>query len=286
MPIHSDKNLYAGVNPHLNSYLQVVPGYWESFHSTHITYLQETLLQELPDGYESLAEKSLQISAITPPISRTSGSKADVLIFGEPSGSTATAPSTPVATLSLADVGEEIEYLTSIVIYRVDPKNLPGIPVTRIELLSPSNKAGGSHHAQYLQKRLETLYSGLNLVEIDYLHHQPPTVSQLPSYADSDKGAYPFLVLVSNPHPAFAEGHIEVYGSVVDQPLPQIALPLAGEDSITLDLNIAYNRASMGSAHFFRRAIDYEQLPLAFERYSTDDQERIRARMAVIANAS
>ncbi|PJF41292.1 MAG: hypothetical protein D6737_05215 [Chloroflexi bacterium] len=36
MAIHVDKNLYLGVNPHLNSALQNQHGEWPSFHKDYI----------------------------------------------------------------------------------------------------------------------------------------------------------------------------------------------------------------------------------------------------------
>jgi hypothetical protein len=40
MPIHSNHNLYPGVNAHLNSLLQQKNGRWQSFHGAHIEHLQ------------------------------------------------------------------------------------------------------------------------------------------------------------------------------------------------------------------------------------------------------
>ncbi len=43
MPLHSDKNLYPGINPHLNSYWQQPDSEWASFHTDYITFTRELL---------------------------------------------------------------------------------------------------------------------------------------------------------------------------------------------------------------------------------------------------
>lgn len=285
MPIYSDKNLYAGVNPHLNSFLQNPTRRWGNFHAQHIVHLVETLDAQLPPGYASAAEESLQIRQITfdEPFSpaQTSSSKADVLIYGSSSSgsiSSQLVPSSPVAELSLVESEIEDEPLPSVIIYRLDEAGLPDTPVTRVEVLSPANKPGGSHYSQYRRKRLESLKSGLNLVEIDFLHQTRPILPTLPSYTDDEAGAFPFWVIVSDPHPAFEDGQALVYGASVDMELPRIRLPLAGEDQVTFDLNIPYNRTCT-STRMFRQAIDYAQLPVRFDLYSDEDQARIRERM-------
>lgn len=289
MPIHSEKNLYAGVNPHLNSFLQNTTRRWGNFHTQHISDLVRTLDMQLPPGYASAAEESLQIRQITfaEPFSPTqaSSSKADVLIYGSSSSgsiSSPLAPSSPVAELSLVESETEDESLPSVIIYRLDEAGLPDTPVTRVEVLSPANKPGGSHYSQYRRKRLESLKSGLNLVEIDYLHQTRPILPTLPSYADDEAGAFPFWVIVSDPHPAFEDGQALVYGASVDMELPRIRLPLAGDDEIIFDLHIAYNQTCV-SSRMFRQAIDYAQLPVRFDLYSDEDQARIRERIAIIA---
>jgi hypothetical protein len=287
MGIYSDRNLYAGVNPHLNSFLQSDPeNDWESFHSTHITHLMEALDATLPPGYACMAEKSLQITRVNDENESTrSRSKADVMIYSTSGMRSGTSPvmemkSLPFAEMSLAELDDPDEALTGVVIYKITSTRR--IPVTRLELLSPGNKPGGAHFEQYWHKRRESLRSEVNLVEVDYLHQFPPVVRHLPSYAHGDENAYPFMIIVSHPHPAYETGKARFFGSHVDVPLPGIQLPLLLEDTMPFDLNSIYDRTCV-SNRIFRDAIDYSQLPLAFDRYSPADQERIRARMAAIA---
>ncbi len=62
MAIHSDHNLYPGVNPHLNSYLQQPCGGWESFHGKLIGEIVLELDRTLSPNYYAVNEKSLQIN--------------------------------------------------------------------------------------------------------------------------------------------------------------------------------------------------------------------------------
>jgi hypothetical protein len=246
MPIHSDKNLYAGMNPHLNSYLQVVPGYWESFHLTFIVKLAETIEQTMPPRYYTILCFDMQL-------------------------------------YEMQEYDDE-EFMAGIEISYNESPEAEDLPVLRIESLVPANKPGGIRHQRYLENRQTVLNKSLPLVEIDVVHQSPPIQLQLPSYAAGDTDAFPYMIVVTDPRAH--EAQINMYGAYVDTPLPKVPIQLLGSDQMILDVNPAYHQACGSSRSYLNRIIDYEQLPLAFERYSTDDQERIRARMAVIANAS
>lgn len=260
MPIRSPKNLYPGINPHLNSFLQSDEGSWESFHAELIIQLRRFLDENLPAGYLALAEKSLQVSEIIP------------------SGAAAFAPT---QVLPLSQTVEEEELLTSIVIYQVGEEAPYGRPVTRIEVLSPANKPGGSHYSRYRVKRIETLQSGLRLVEIDYLHESRPIITTLPSYTDRENGAYPYTILVTDPRPSFEKGQIFVYGVGVLMPLPKVNIPLAGVDSTVVDFGTVYHQV-YESLRLVQVVVDYSVEPVNFHRYAEADQQLIRDKMAAI----
>jgi hypothetical protein len=231
MPIHSDKNLYPGINAHLNSFLQQEDGGWESFHADHIGQLRQALEAVLPANYYAMIEKC----------------------FGN----------------------DEDDYLSSIVIFEFESGKLPGRPVTRIELLSPANKPGNAYYWQYIAKRRATLQAELSLVEIDYLHETRPLLHQFPSYPDGEAGAFPYLVLVSDPRPKLQEGHLDLYGIGVDKPLPLVNIPLAGDDRVTMNLSDAYQK-TFENARLYRLVVDYAEEPVNVDRYQPDDQMKIR----------
>jgi hypothetical protein len=282
MPLQSPRNLYPGINAHLNSYLQSEDGGWESFHAGHIIDISRMLNRHLPPKYYATHEKSLQMSQISFATAITRRAKPDVTVYQQTAQSfpTNTSQATPVAILPLA-LEDEDDYLTSVVIYEVEEGKIPGTPVTRIELLSPSNKPGHSDYRQYMARRIFTLRSGLSLVEVDYLHETQPILSDLPSYPEQDEGAYPYLVLVSNPHPKPERGQTKVYAFEVGAPLSTIDIPLAGDDIAPLNLGAVYNQTFENDV-LLQLVVDYAVEPERMDTYTPADQARIRQRMASI----
>lgn len=274
MAISFKTNPYPGVDAHLNSFLQQDGGGWESFHSVQIAHLYEMLDSTLPPNYYVAAEKSLQIGALGFDHETSRRYRPDLAIYQQAASETLSPflATTPTATLPLVEVQDEDENTyTSIVIYETQEGKYPGKPVTWIEILSPANKPPGSAAVQYSLKRRQTLRSGLALVEIDYLHQSRPVNPLLPSYADGDEGAYPYMVLISTP----ADEQVEFYGFQIDSVLPKIPIPLAGKERTEIDFGLLYRQTA---AHrIFRIVVDYEKDPINFERYKSEDQAKIRA---------
>lgn len=181
---------------------------------------------------------------------------------------------------------EEVEgiYLTGLAIREVNTEGELGKPITWIELLSPTNKPGGSGFLQYSEKRNLTLRSGIALVEIDYLHESRPVLSRLASYPDGEPKAYPYIILVTNPRPSLQDGQSNVYGCGVDERLPLVDIPLSGDEQVTLDSRSVYNQSFSSLASYSRR-VDYERAPDRLDSYQPGDQERIRRRMAAVVRA-
>ncbi len=288
MALHADQNLYPGINIHLNSLLQDEPGGWRSFHSQHVTDLARTIDEALPQGYFTRSEMSLQIGEFDPGSGDQGQSSTipDVSIYrrrGQSPGSVMTLAESeaPAVSIPIPETLESEDTLIGLVIYQAGEGSLLGRPVTRIELLSPSNKPGGSHYGQYRVKRLDTLKSGLRLVEIDYLHETPPIIRNLPDYSKQEQGAVPFVILVSDPRPTLEQGKTTVFAFGVDDPLPVIDVPLAGADVVRVNFGAAYRQTFEG-ARFFRMIVDYAQEPLHLERYAEADRQRIQARLAEI----
>ena len=242
MGIHADENLYPGINAHLNSFLQNEPGGWDSFHIEYVVALSRALDELLPLNYYSRTVPSLQFPE-----------------FREYDNDT----------------------LTGLMIYQFGKNNLPGTPVTRIELLSAVNKPGGEHHTQYMEKRLEAFQRGFPLVEIDLLHQTPPIIRMLPSYTADEAGAKPYMILVSNPRPTLEQGVVHMYGVGVDDTLQPVVIPLAGDETITVYLGDVYNRV-FASSRFFRLVADYAQEPVHFDRYHETDRVLIQQRLEQI----
>lgn len=275
------QNRYPGVNAHLNSFLQQRGGGWESFHARYIGEMQVFLDQVLPGNYYSIAEKSLQITQYGADETHSSSLYPDVSIFRQsisPTPSSAVFETTaPTMTLPLREVllEDEEEDVNAVVIYNYERGQIPGKPVTRIELLSPANKPRGSDYNGYSIRRRAALKAGISLVEIDFLHKQRPILSGLPSYPDRQEGASPYLILVTDLHPDYENGLVDFYEFGVDAPLPKIRIPLQLEDQTVLDLGSVYNTV-FETTRVFRMVVDYAADPVDFKTYTSEDQNKIR----------
>lgn len=291
MPIRFRENRYPGLNPHLQAALRA-QGRWRGFHTQHLSDLSRVLDAILPLGYFALTEESFQldpielVAAIGQKPAETIG---DVLVYGDlptqvPPAASASA-TTPTLTLAVADALMVQTRLRSVVIYRqTDATNAQ--PVTRLELLSPSNKPGGSHYAAYWHKRQQALQGGLCLVEIDYLHDMRPLDARLPSYLAGDPTATPYHILVSDPRPDYTQGKTDVYGFGVLAALPVIPVPLLGADVVMLDLGVVYGRTFSENRYYWQQAVDYSLEPADLASFTSADQASIRQHMQRIARAA
>lgn len=285
MPIYATHNRYPSVNPHLNSQLQQHGGGWKTFHTAYLNALYEMLDERLPSGYSATPEDSLQIRIYDP---RMDGYPESIKIHGPDvlirrSGTRSEAVKVeaeslaPTMSLSMWPVEVEEDDVMAILVHH------EGRPVTRIEMLSPANKPGGSHQVRYEKARQETLLAGIRVVEIDLLHERRPTVERLPSYPDQEAGAWPYTILLMDPHPTFEAGLIEVYGFGVMEKLPVIDLPLEGDDNVRVNFDSLYHRV-VGRRNFYEQ-IDYAQEPVNMAAYIEADQSAILNQMAAIGSA-
>jgi hypothetical protein len=291
MTIHLRQNQYLGVNAHLHSALQNEPGGWKVFHSAHINDLARAIDAKLPPGYEVALEKSLQIVEYHPDtgVRVRRRPEPDVTIYEvDPSARSAISSfgSAAVPTLILPAI-ETVEhdeelYLTSVLIYGANESERKA--VTRIELLSPTNKPPGDGYLQYREKRNATLEAGTPLIEIDYLHETPSPIKGIPSYPDREAKSYPYYFAITDTRVSLEEGETRVFAFAVDEAIRILDIPLAGDEILTLDLNPVYNQ-TFESLSYFSNRVDYEQQPVRFDTYSEADQQRIRARMAEVLQA-
>jgi hypothetical protein len=288
MPIRSRQNQYRGINAHLHSVLQADAG-WDSFHTNHIVDLGRAINSQLPSGYLVDVERSLQIREFNPDTGERSfrQRKPDLTIYDVQStsrtittpksgGAVATLIQPLVETMSITDEA----FYSSVVIYEQQDDRSFGKPITRIEVLSPTNKASGHGYFQYVDKRQAALKSGLRLVEIDYLHESPSPIGGIPVYPH-ERASFPYTITVSNPTPSIREGLSETYEFAVDENVPTIPIPLAHNEILLVDFDAVYTQ-TFSSLSAYSYLVDYEQAPVNFERYSPSDQERIKRRMEAV----
>lgn len=287
------KNRYPGVNPHLNSRLQSLNGGWLSFHNSFIERMADHLQEVLPPGYIAYTEASLQIQRVSrgqeTGHDRPRRTGPDILVTERlphsvsPRSQEGIAVNTPTLTLPfVSNLLEEEPSETAVVIAIPDAPGNVGQPVTRIEVLSPSNKPGGGHYSTYKRNRLDTLEAGLRLIEIDLLHETPPIIADVPSYPAREADSYAYSVLVSDPRPGNVQGLIEVYGFRVADSLPTIRMPLEGEDWSPVNFNAVY-QTTYERRDYYGHITQYAERPHRFETYSEADQAFILRRMAEIS---
>jgi hypothetical protein len=290
--VRSVKNQYLGINAHLHSLWQAKGG-WKDFHTTHMVYLVAALKTELlPMGYTAGIEHSLQIRRSEYGEGRP---EADIMIYDRdpirpflPVGEAVAEPTVLPAPELLVDYEELSEY-RAIGIYSSRTRFEGGEPVAWIELLSPSNKL--QDRGPYVERRLDLIKTGIVFVELDYLHESPPTLSKIPNYARGRRrrppvaGAHPYHILVIDPRPEWYEGQLFNYAFAVDEPLPQVRIPLNAGDVLDFDFGPPYHR-TLAETFFAYEHVDYRQLPLNFGRYDEADQTRIANRMVAVLEAA
>lgn len=278
-PIKTIVNQFRGINPHLHSRLQADGG-WEHFHVNHISDLTRFLQRDLRKmGYVVQSEQSLQIK-------RGAGvdraPESDVTMYDPERRLPTTSGqaggfAVPLPTLLQLDEAELATY-RAVGIYQKTEGNRRGDPVAWLELLSPTNKPGGRHFAAYRDKRTALLQAGLVFVELDYLHHQPPTVAA-PPYPDAPNSSC-FRVVVIDPRPDWLQAEGRVYPIGVDQPLPTLPIPLNGGDVLHFDFDAPYQQTYTGL--FFGDDVDYSERPVEWARFRGDDQARILSRLLAL----
>ncbi|MBI1279301.1 MAG: DUF4058 family protein [Anaerolineaceae bacterium] len=297
MAIKFRKNIYHGVNAHLNSLLQHEYGGWEVFHNSHITDILRAVDVALPVGYLAEAERGLQIRTIQideeDAYFRMKRPRPDITIHHTdpiaerkigPLGLDAAIPTREYPALASLEYGEDV-YLNAVVIREILETGEIGKPITWIELLSPTNKPPGQGFVQYREKRITALKSGIALVEIDYLHETRSPISNSLSYLDREDGATPYMITITNPRPDLQLGRTQEFGFHVDQAIPTVKIPLKGTDSITVNFQTVYNQ-TYESIKVFSYRVDYDSLPVGMDNYDATDQKQILAVMERAKNTT
>jgi hypothetical protein len=78
-------------------------------------------------------------------------------------------------------------------------------------------------------------------------------------------------------------GGLLAYEFDVDQPIPTITIPLAGDEAIKFNFDAVYQHTFQTGR--WGNQVDYEREPDRIETYGQADQARIRARLRAVAEA-
>lgn len=271
-------NPFPGMNPYVEGF-----GLWPSFHSRVIVGLGNLLSRQLRPEYRVSIEERVQVG--TEPDDNDNGSGngsgirsgnglrvPDVAVLtgvgvgasvGAGAGVAVAAPAGgggdggglrfPSPELSEDAIAVQLptpelfkeRYLE---VRRVSNREVVAV----IELLSPSNKGGGSGHKAYLDKRAAVLSSLAHLVEIDLLRVGPP----MPFISNVPDTHYRILVA----HARRADNIAALYPFGIRDAIPDFVLPLAQDaEGIAVNLNAVVNQVYADGSYDLD--IDYAQDP-------------------------
>lgn len=225
---------FPGIDPFIESQV------WDDFHTAFIATLREAIMQRVRPQYAVAVERYVFL---------TQGEEDDddgevvkivvpnVSLVDTGHGWREAAATRGVATLKPVSHQIVLPRRRQAFLTIRTPRNQK--VVTVIELLSPWNKMRGTGQAEYLNKRLNVLYSTANLVELDFLRGG----ERLPTRKRLQAGQ--FYAFVSRPK---VRPDIDVYAWTLRDPLPTLPIPLAEPDAdVPIDLQsvftTAYDRA-------------------------------------------
>jgi hypothetical protein len=225
-----------------------VPGDWRDFHARFLNHCADALSDVLPENYLARIEEQFQI--LERPESVEQVRYPDVSI-------TRTRPTLPpgvepapgaIGTITPVAVPLKTTLVEEVMHRWVEIRRKPNwVPVTIIELLSPSNKVGTGFLDDY-RKHLDLLQQDLHLVELDLLLGG----NRLPVEAELPGGDYFAFVSRVERRP-----WSEVYAWSIRDPLPTIPVPLLAPDpDVPLDLASVF--ATVYQKGRYERSIDHD----------------------------
>ena len=224
---------FPGMNPYLER-----PARWRGVHGSFLFCLRAALTPQLVPRYYAEVEESLYIDPDGD--DRHLFAIGDATV-GEPRNGAAGGPAVAVVaapvTVTIPKAGRK--KARRLVIYDSQSREV----VTVVELLSPSNKAGGADREQYLRKRVKLLASAANFVELDLLRGgQRMPVRTLPPCD--------YYALVSR---TVERPHVGLWPVGLRDPLPAVPIPLrAGEPEPRADLKAVLDRVYDEAGYAYR----------------------------------
>ena len=234
---------FPGMDPYLEA-----PAFFPDVHDRLIARLSETLQATLPEPYYAVVGSRVWVEASR----RSIGPDVEVLRSAPTrGGGTATATrSRPVVIVVPHDEHRETRV-------EIRSRNEPDdAQVTALEVLSLANKTPGAHGRDlYFRKQRELLEGRCHLVEIDLLRggtHATAVPRELLDDADGDFAYHACIHRFDRPE------EFLVYPACLDEPLPEVAVPLLpGDGDVALDLQTAF--AHVYDAGPYRRRSPYRE---------------------------
>ena len=224
---------FPGMNPYIER-----GSVWKDFHNSFLVCLRAALTPHLVPRYFVEIEESLYVDPAGDDRHLFAIGDATVAepMNGAAGGRAVAAVAAPV-TVTIPKAGRK--KARRLVVYDSRSREV----VTVIELLSPSNKAGGADREQYLRKRVKLLASAANFVELDLLRGgQRMPVRTLPPCD--------YYALVSR---TAERPRVGLWPVGLRDPLPAVPIPLrAGEPEPRADLKAVLDRVYDEAGYAYR----------------------------------
>lgn len=255
---------FPGMNPYLEA-----PDIWPDFHDALATAIRADLNVSLPAPYYARLQKRPELGVILE-AGVSHRIIPDVTVLHSPPSIRERGPTWKTNPVILdqprteASAGIEVRVHTDPFQHRfveIRDAERGHKLVTLIEIVSPSNKQPGPDRRAYETKQQEVLASDANLIELDLLRSGRRLLPYPDLEAAVDLLEADYLVLLNRS--MLRQGHwmdYTLYPISLQEPLPCIPVPLAGQDpDVLLDLQVAANRVYQEGP--YDRAIDYSDDP-------------------------
>ncbi|MFI5379539.1 MAG: DUF4058 family protein [Tepidisphaerales bacterium] len=237
---------FPGMDPYLED-----PAFWPDFHRRFITEIADSLLANLPPGYDARIDEQLRLVSHDEAGTKTVYLDVTVSTDALPRHPSNSMPSMGTAVLEPvtipAPTTDEVRDVW------IEVRHLPDQSVvTIIEVLSPANKRGDGF-LEYVARRNAILNRPVNLVDIDLLlgGRRLNMGPRLP------EGHYYTFVSRAN-----RRQFVDVYAWELPRALPPVAIPLLSPDPDLL-LDLAPVFAETYERGRYRRALRYDNAPPA-----------------------
>jgi len=224
---------FPGMDPYIES-----SGMWGDFHGSLLSAIRTDLNSRLPAGYAASIELYVWAGEEDED-ERPRLGEPDVLVREDRrtgGGATDTASIAAPSITVLPRLARRKRKYIKVVDIRAKKV------ITVVEILSPSNKKGGTDRAVYLEKRNEYLANKLNFVEVDLLRggKRPPLGKGHPEVTD-------YYAMVCRAW-EFPRAGLWAFG--IRDPLPALPIPVTRElGDTTLNLRWCVDQAYDGGRY-------------------------------------
>lgn len=206
------KSPFPGMDPYLEAK-------WPEVHARLIVYAANQINQQLPVDLQANIEESISLQLEEDVLS----TRPDLHIEDESEIPISEAIPHPVAVAEPVVVKREPHPERHIEIVEEG-----GRVVTAIEFPSPWNKIGAQARAKYRRKQTANLDARINLVEVNLVRRgRYVLAAPLDAPARRTLGESPYLICAFR---RVIADQFEVYRAPIQEPLPNIAIPLRDEE--------------------------------------------------------